>query len=57
MAMDYFSKWPEVYTLPNQVAVTVVNVVVSQLFHSFGLPAGLLPASPASGDVLLAREL
>ena len=32
-AMDYFSKWPEAYALPNQEAVTVADVLVSQ----FGL--------------------
>ena len=29
IAMDYFSKWPEAYALPNQEAVTVADVLVS----------------------------
>lgn len=28
IAMDYFSKWPEAYALPNQEAVTVAYVLV-----------------------------
>ena len=41
IAMDYFSKWPEAYALPNQEAVTVANVLVSQFFSRFGVPAEL----------------
>ena len=41
IAMDYFSKWPEAYALPNQEAVTVADVLVSQFFSRFGVPAEL----------------
>ena len=41
IAMEYFSKWPEAYALPNQEAVTVANVLVSQFFGRFGVPAEL----------------
>ena len=37
IAMDYFSKWPEAYALPNQKAVTVTNVLVSKFFSWFGV--------------------
>ena len=35
IAMDYFSKWPEAYALPNQEAVTIADVLVSQFFSRF----------------------
>ena len=41
IAMDYFSKWSEAYALPNQQAVTVACVLVSQFFSRFGVPAKL----------------
>ena len=41
IAMDYFSKWPEAYALPNQEAVTSANVLVSPFFSRFGVPAEL----------------
>ena len=41
IAMDYFSKWPEAYALPNQEAVTVPDVLVSQFFSLFGVPGEL----------------
>ena len=31
IAMDYFSKWPEAYALPNQEATTVAEVLVKEL--------------------------
>jgi len=41
IAMDYFSKWPEAYALPNQEAVTVAAVFVSQFLSRFGIPGEL----------------
>ena len=41
VAMDYFSKWPEAYALPNQEVVTVADVLVSQFFSWFGVPGEL----------------
>ena len=41
IAMDYFSKWPKAYALPNQEAVTVAGVLVSQFFSQFGVPGEL----------------
>jgi len=38
IAMDYFSKWPEAYPLPNQEAVTVAEVLVKELVCRFGVP-------------------
>ena len=41
IAMDYFSKWPKAYALPNQEQVTVADVLVSQFFSRFGVPGEL----------------
>lgn len=35
-AMDYFTKWPEAYVLPDQEAETVVDALVEGLFSQFG---------------------
>ncbi len=36
-AMDYFTKWPEAYALPDQEAKTVVDVLVDGMFCQFGV--------------------
>ena len=41
VAMDYFTKWPEAYALPNHEAETVADVLVSEFFSRFGVPAEL----------------
>ncbi len=41
VTMDYFSKWPEVYPIPNQEAGTVENVIVREFFCRFGIPMEL----------------
>lgn len=41
VAMDYFSKWPEAYALPNHEATTVAQVLVDQFFARFGVPGEL----------------
>ena len=41
VAMDYFTKWPEVYAIPNQAASTVADALVSKLFCCFGIPMEL----------------
>ena len=35
IAMDYFTKWPEAYALPNQEAETVAKVLVDQFVSRF----------------------
>jgi hypothetical protein len=32
IAMDYFTKWPETFAIPNQEAWTVVEALVTDLF-------------------------
>ncbi|XP_045122665.1 uncharacterized protein LOC123511108 [Portunus trituberculatus] len=39
--MDYFTKWPEAYALPNHEAETVAEVLVSEFFACFDVPAEL----------------
>ena len=41
IVMDCFSKWSEAYALPNQEAVTVADVFVSQFFSRFSVPGEL----------------
>lgn len=36
--MDYFTKWPEAYALPDQEAETVVDALVEGMFSRFGVP-------------------
>ncbi|XP_042227369.1 uncharacterized protein LOC121869870 [Homarus americanus] len=39
-AMDYFTKWPEAYVIPNLEA-TIARVLVDQFFCRFGVPQEL----------------
>ena len=41
VVMDYFSKWPEAYALPNQEAKTVATVIVNEFVCRFGVPLEL----------------
>jgi hypothetical protein len=41
VTMDYFSKWPEVYPIPNQEARTVANALVREFFCRFAIPKEL----------------
>ena len=41
VAMDYFTKWPEVFALPNHEAETVASFLVNQVFTHFGVPGEL----------------
>ena len=38
MVADYFTKWTEVYAIPNQKAVTVATKVVDEFMATFGVP-------------------
>ena len=38
VAMDYFTKWPEAFAIPNQEARTVATVLVNEFFTRFGMP-------------------
>jgi hypothetical protein len=38
IAMDYFTKWTEAYTIPSQEASTVAEALVTNFFCCFGIP-------------------
>uniref|UniRef100_A0A3P9LUG1 Gypsy retrotransposon integrase-like protein 1 n=1 Tax=Oryzias latipes TaxID=8090 RepID=A0A3P9LUG1_ORYLA len=38
VAMDYFTKWPEVYAVPDQSATTTAKYLVEGMFTRFGVP-------------------
>lgn len=40
-AMDYFTKWPEAYALPNQEAETVADALIEGMFSRFGAPEAI----------------
>ncbi|GFW45982.1 retrovirus-related Pol polyprotein from transposon 412 [Trichonephila clavipes] len=46
VVMDYFTKWPEVYPIPDQEAPTVAEAVVQHWISRYGVP---LPTSFRSG--------
>ena len=41
VAMDYFTKWPEVFAIPDQEAVTIARALVEGMFCRFGAPMEL----------------
>ncbi|CAI5646298.1 unnamed protein product [Oreochromis niloticus] len=41
VAMDYFTKWPEAYAVPDQSASTTAEKLVEEMFARFGVPAEL----------------
>ncbi|KAI4896495.1 hypothetical protein NFI96_004225 [Prochilodus magdalenae] len=41
VAVDYFTKWPEAYAVPDQGAVTTAEVLVQEFFCRFGVPEEL----------------
>ncbi|KAK9874212.1 hypothetical protein WA026_002568 [Henosepilachna vigintioctopunctata] len=41
VAMDYFSKWPEAYALPNQETQTIARTLVDQFISRYGVPLEL----------------
>ena len=38
VVMDYFTKWPEAYALPDHEATTVASALVDNFFTRFGVP-------------------
>lgn len=38
VVMDYFTKWVEVYAIPNQEAATVADVLVKEFICRYGVP-------------------
>lgn len=42
VAMDYLTKWPEVFPVPGQTATTAAKVIVEGIICHHGVPEGLL---------------
>ncbi|UYV66849.1 K02A2.6-like [Cordylochernes scorpioides] len=57
VAMDYFTKWPEVYAIPNQEAATVARVLVDNLICRFGVPLELHSDQGRNFESEIFREL
>ncbi|UYV74279.1 K02A2.6-like [Cordylochernes scorpioides] len=57
VAMDYFTKWPEVYAIPNQEAATVARVLVDNLICRFGVPLELHSDQGRNFESGIFREL
>ena len=49
---DYFTKWTEAFELPNHQALTVADVLVTEIFFCFGVPI-VLPLIVAQSSVLI----
>ncbi|KAM6968624.1 retrovirus-related Pol polyprotein from transposon 412 [Tautogolabrus adspersus] len=41
VAMDYFTKWPEAFAVPDQSAATTAEKLVEEMFTRFGVPEQL----------------
>ena len=40
--MDYLTKWPEVFPVPDQTAATVARLLVEEIISRHGIPAEVL---------------
>ena len=40
--MDYLTKWPEVFTTPDQTSLTIAELLVKNVISCHGVPAELL---------------
>ena len=56
VAIDYFSKWPEAFAVPNQEAATVARVLVDGFFCRFGMPEELHSDQGRNFESALFRE-
>ncbi|PNF43660.1 hypothetical protein B7P43_G16174 [Cryptotermes secundus] len=55
--MDYFTKWPEVYAIPNQEASTIAEVLVANFFCHFGIPRELHSDQGRNFESYLLKEV
>ena len=55
--MDYLTKWPEVFTVANQTALTIAKLLVEHVISSHGVPAELLSDRGAAFLSTLIREV
>ncbi|GBP56163.1 hypothetical protein EVAR_23602_1 [Eumeta japonica] len=45
VVVDYITKWPEVFVIPNENRVTVAEKFVKEVFCQFGIPLEF-PSTP-----------
>ncbi|CAF4895233.1 unnamed protein product [Pieris macdunnoughi] len=57
VVMDYFTKWPEVFAIPNQEAVTVAEILVNDVFSRFGVPLEIHSDQGRNFESLLFQEV
>jgi transposase InsO family protein len=57
IAMDYFTKWPEAYALPNQEVSTVAEALVTNFFCRFGIPQELHSDQDRNFESRLLQEI
>jgi transposase InsO family protein len=57
IAIDYFTKWPEVYPIPNQEALTVADALVTNIFCRFGVPRELYSDKGSNFESQLMQEV
>ncbi|GFT17686.1 retrovirus-related Pol polyprotein from transposon 412 [Trichonephila clavipes] len=55
--MDYFTKWPEAYPIPNQEASTVAEVLVQHWISLFGVPLQLHSDQGRNFDSAVCKRL
>uniref|UniRef100_A0A7N8WJS6 Gypsy retrotransposon integrase-like protein 1 n=1 Tax=Mastacembelus armatus TaxID=205130 RepID=A0A7N8WJS6_9TELE len=57
VAMDYFTKWPEAYAVPDQSASTTAQKLVEEMFARFGAPGELHSDQGRNFESRLFREV
>jgi hypothetical protein len=57
IAIDYFTKWPEVHAIPNQESSTVEEAVVTNFFLRFRIPLELHSDQGHNFEFRLLQEL
>ncbi|GFW61919.1 retrovirus-related Pol polyprotein from transposon 412 [Trichonephila clavipes] len=57
VVMDYFTKWPEAYPIPDQEASTVAEVLVQQWISRFGVPLQLHSDQGRNFDSAVCKRL
>ena len=57
VVIDYFTKWPEAYALPDQEAETVADKLIEELFSRFGTPSVLHSDQGRNFESRLVREM
>ncbi|GFU03784.1 retrovirus-related Pol polyprotein from transposon 412 [Trichonephila clavipes] len=55
--MEYFTKWPETYPIPDQEACTVAEVLVKRWISRFGVPLQLHSDQGRNFDSAVCKRL